>query len=545
MTAYRHNEAKKGYNPFDYPEEWEFFKHPFEEEEEDDILSVFLFHIRKMTRRLHLFFDDDSRLETAFYFGLLDSLSEVDDYLLGALKYARYCRLENLFFLEAHEELGLFLKNLGRIHDELILKISSLGDGIVKLNEECNSNDFFLRLYCELTRHGIPNDMLCALLRAPTFPSNTDKPLKIDKEVNLGSYFNNATVELDFTEKERNIEGAWNSSKLEKMLLPVDMLLWNVRGTLLWVVIKKIKWVCSNVVALGNRHDKLVKTIWQNAYKELCEVYARSLTYAKRRDEDLPQRCSEELYIQGRKPTSAELQTYFIQYRNSILPSNQSQQLYYRNRKREDVFCFNFIKLLLNDETHEDAEDFLFIQTFSKELSIKQTQTDQKRTASAIHEGSEKKNVPILEVGTLITKELKIEDGRHPHFPECLSVEDSKNLYGILSQEGFINKKITPLVDFNYLMGAANMYTSPDRPKPICWLKNKQMLREMLKLAFEPLLKNGTTQKSLMDLVPYCFVDKKGKPLSLANNDERQIVKQELDPLKNFFATISRANKTS
>ena len=110
MTAYRHNEAKKGYNPFDYPEEWEFFKHPFEEEEEDDILSVFLFHIRKMTRRLHLFFDDDSRLETAFYFGLLDSLSEVDDYLLGALKYARYCRLENLFFLEAHEELGLFLK---------------------------------------------------------------------------------------------------------------------------------------------------------------------------------------------------------------------------------------------------------------------------------------------------------------------------------------------------------------------------------------------------------------------------------------------------
>jgi len=33
MTDYRKDALKRGYNPFDYPEEWEFFKHPFEEDE--------------------------------------------------------------------------------------------------------------------------------------------------------------------------------------------------------------------------------------------------------------------------------------------------------------------------------------------------------------------------------------------------------------------------------------------------------------------------------------------------------------------------------
>lgn len=124
MTAYRKNLAKRGYNPFDYPEEWEFFKHPFDVDEEDDILTDLLFQIRKMTRRLHIYFDaqEYNRFETAFYFGLLDSLSEADDYLLGALKYARYCRLENLFFLAAKDDLGAFFEKLDSLMDELLSK---------------------------------------------------------------------------------------------------------------------------------------------------------------------------------------------------------------------------------------------------------------------------------------------------------------------------------------------------------------------------------------------------------------------------------------
>lgn len=547
MSAYRQNETKKGYNPFDYPEEWEFFKHPFEEEKEDDILTDLLFQIRKMTRRIHLYFDDYeyNRLETAFYFGLLDSLSEAEDYLLGALKYAKCCHLENLFFLAAQKGLGSFLEKLTKLHEELLSGIRSFGDSTVELNHKCYEGNLFLHEYCVLTQNGIPDDMLCALLRAPTFPSNTGRPLKIDKKTNLGSYFNNATVELDFTEEERNIEGAWNSSKLEKMLQPVDMLLWHIRGTLLWMVIKKIRWVCSNADALGYRHNKLVETMWKNAYDEVCDAYARSKAYAKRRDEEFQQQCGDYLYLQGRKPTTAEMHTYFNQqYRNLILTQNQSNQLYLRCRKQEGTFYVGFLNYLLKEETRQDAEDFLFCQTFGKELNAKQMQTDQESPIYTVHNGASiahpERSVPVLEVGMLITKKLKIEGEGHPHFPECLSLEDSINFYANLSQNGFINKEKTPLEDFNYLMGAANQYTTPNAPKPICWLKNRQMLREMLKLAFAPLLKNGTTQKSLADLVPSCFVDKNGKPLTLAKNNNRQVVTQELTVLENFFATILR-----
>ena len=377
MSAYRQNGTKKGYNPFDYPEEWEFFKHPFEEEDEDDILTNILFQIRKMTRRLHLYFDVDGRLETAFYFGLLDSLSETEDYLFGALKYARYCRLENLFFLTAHEDLGAFLEKLSRLKDELFSKISSFGGNTAELNQNCYEGNLFLRQYCELTQNGIPNDMLHALLRIPDFPSDLSKPLKLDKKANIWSYFNNATTELEFTEEEQNIEGAFDTSKLEEKLQPVDMLLWHIRGTLLWLVIKKIRWVCSNADALGHRHNKLVETMCKNAYDEVCDVYARSKAYAKRRDEEFLQQCGDYLYLQGRKPTIAEMHTYFNQqYRNLILTQNQSNQLYLRCRKQEGTFYVGFLNNLLKEETRQDAEDFLFCQTFGKELSTKQTTTD-------------------------------------------------------------------------------------------------------------------------------------------------------------------------
>lgn len=377
MTAYRKNKAKRGYNPFDYPEEWEFFIYPFEvDDEEDDILTNLLFQIRKTTRRLHLYFEeyDYNRLETAFFFGLLDSLSEAEDYLLGALKYARYCRLENLFFLAAAKELEPFLEKLNRLQDELLEKIRSFGGSIVELNKECYGDNLFLHQYCALTQQGIPSDMLHALLRAPNFPFGPDKHLIIDKNTDILSYLENVAINLKVTKEERNIEGACDSSEMDTMLDPVDKLLWYIRGTLLWVVIKKIMMVCSNATALANRHNKLVETMCQDAYKEVCDVYAHSKAYAKRRDEELPRQCGEELFLQGRKPTDTELHTYFnTQYRNYIQTHNESQRLFLQYRKQENTFCLEFLKLLLDEDKREDAEDFLFFQTFGKELSLKQS----------------------------------------------------------------------------------------------------------------------------------------------------------------------------
>lgn len=382
MAAYRKSKGMRGYNPFDYPEEWEFFKHPFEADEEDDILADLLFQIRKMTRRLHLYFDnyDYNRLETAFYFGLSDSLSETDDYLLGALKYARYCRLENLFFLSANKEIAPFLEKLSRLQDELLSKIRSFGENIVELNMECHEGNLFLHQYCELTQHGIPNDMLRALLRAPCFQFGLDKTMKIDENTSLWSYFNNARVHSMFTEIEQNIDGACDSSNLNRLLEPVDWLLYYIRGTLLWVVIEKILSVFLNVTAFSNRYNKLVETIYQDAYKEVCGVYARSKAYAKRRDEELPQQCREDLFLQGNKPTDTDVQTYFnSHYRNFILSQNKCQQLYHQYRKQEDTFCIEFLNMLFDEDTREDAEDFLFFQTFGKELRTLQTQSNENK----------------------------------------------------------------------------------------------------------------------------------------------------------------------
>ena len=187
--------------------------------------------------------------------------------------------------------------------------------------------------------------------------------------------------------------------------------------------------------------------------------------------------------------------------------------------------------------------DFLTVISLVRDYEQKflsDTSSKLKNSANSSTQAS----VNNMEVGTLTVKNLIIDGKDCPHFPECLSIGDSTKLYEFLSREKFIDGKKTPLADFNYLMGAANQYTTPDGPKPIWWQRNKQMLREALKLSFAPLLKNGTTQKYLADLVPSCFVDMEGKPLALAKNDERQIVKQELDALIDFFTTISRPSKS-
>lgn len=395
-----------------------------------------------------------------------------------------------------------------------------------------------------MTKHGIPDDMLRALLRVPSFPFNTNVTLKVDKNANLWSYLENVRVGASLIEEEKYIEGACDSSGLDNLLQPVDMLLWHIRGTLLWVVIKKIAYLDINTKAYMHRHNELIETMCGDAYEEVRSVYARSKLYAKRRDEELLQQCSEELFLQSRKPTAEDVRTYFItQYRNSILQNNKSQQLFHQYRKQESTFHIGFLNMLLSEDMREDAEDFLFVHTFSKELSEKQAKTERNRKfrdAESSLTSPTHASVNTLEVNTLIVKDLKIDGGEHPRLPECLSIEDAQKLYEFLSKERFIDGGKTPLADFNYLMGASTKYTTPDRPKPIYWQKNKQMLREMLCLAFAPLLENGTSLSTLSKHVPDCFVDKNGKPIELAKNDERQTVYDEMKSLNSFFTTISR-----
>lgn len=153
---------------------------------------------------------------------------------------------------------------------------------------------------------------------------------------------------------------------------------------------------------------------------------------------------------------------------------------------------------------------------------------------------SEKAPASYMVVNTMIINKTAVEGEEYSRFPRCLSTENSTSLYWFLCQNGFIDGDKTPLADFNYLMGADDRCTTPSKPKPICWLKNKQMLREMLFRAFAPLINNGTTKKYLEDLVPSCFVDKKNRSIKLPNNKSGNVVKQDEDALENFFATITR-----
>ncbi len=163
-------------------------------------------------------------------------------------------------------------------------------------------------------------------------------------------------------------------------------------------------------------------------------------------------------------------------------------------------------------------------------------------TVIALVREYEQKCVPTssMVVNTMVVNKVAVDDSDHPRFPKCLSNENSSGLYLFLCQNGFIDGDKTPLADFNYLMGADDRYTTPSKPKPICWLKNKQMLREMLLLAFAPLINNGTTKKYIADLVPSCFVDEKNNPQKLSKNKEENVVMQDKKALEDFFATITR-----
>ena len=77
----------------------------------------------------------------------------------------------------------------------------------------------------------------------------------------------------------------------------------------------------------------------------------------------------------------------------------------------------------------------------------------------------------------------------------------------------------------------------PTDIKPIVWLKNKQLLREMLELWFKRLLDEKSLNKAKMEAIcPHVFIDKKGESIALANN--KQIGQIDSDKLANYFATL-------
>ena len=117
----------------------------------------------------------------------------------------------------------------------------------------------------------------------------------------------------------------------------------------------------------------------------------------------------------------------------------------------------------------------------------------------------------LMEGKRAVYEELASESS--PHFPLCRSEAEGRQHYEALVRGGFIARS-TEMDCWLYAMGySVNL---PASPKPIEWMKNKQLAREMLQQAFGPLIETKElTVAQIEGLAESVFV-KQGEPLKLA-----------------------------
>jgi len=119
-------------------------------------------------------------------------------------------------------------------------------------------------------------------------------------------------------------------------------------------------------------------------------------------------------------------------------------------------------------------------------------------------------------------------------FPPCRTYEQGNNTLRFLKEKQFIPENTDP-ISFLYLMGCTD--ECPSDISHIKWLKNKQLLREMLELWFNPLFEEKSFKKADMERkCPQIFVDKDNKKIKLAKNKHN--LSMDEDELFNFFATL-------
>lgn len=149
------------------------------------------------------------------------------------------------------------------------------------------------------------------------------------------------------------------------------------------------------------------------------------------------------------------------------------------------------------------------------------------------------------------TKEVHFHDGTHYHgvqppqedakstvsgtvptaLPAYLNREEVISLYRFVIENGFIAPK-TSSENFLYIFGIEQ--SIPDNFRPVCWLKNKQLLRELLEHVYMHPINSGSIAFSdLSNCVPTIFVSKKGVPLTLARRKHEDSLDSDL--LANFF----------
>lgn len=139
------------------------------------------------------------------------------------------------------------------------------------------------------------------------------------------------------------------------------------------------------------------------------------------------------------------------------------------------------------------------------------------------------------EVVNLTVGDGEVKVGKQPaRFPACLDYAQGAKVLQSLKDEGFVPKETEPM-NFLYQMGCTD--ERPDKVQPIVWLKNKELLREMLESWFKIALDNKAVKLAKLEAVcPQVFVDAKGEKMNLAKR--KVVLSVDTDKITKIFATI-------
>lgn len=383
MHGYNAGDIRKGYNPFDNPDDWEFFLHPFVFEEGNDILSDYVFQIRKLTRRLHTWFDpitERPQLETGYYLSLLDAATETEDYIIGAHKYARLCRMEKTLYLMGTRELKDFFDNYKPAYENLLLELKRYAhsdDINENLAELDGTGDYVSFSQWQYMVQNAPGGKLL-------------KNILLNPEINAAHA--NAELFMEGLEKF-DIHGYCDTSCYESLVSGIDIMLFNIRGTLLLYAFYKIYTINSELEKFEGRHDKLQEKLCSDVYDELLANYARSGCFRQFRDVKLKQRCITELALRGCKPTAEQIDSYFNnQFRTYVNQFNTIQKIFLKNNEDKVQLGNALINAISDKDRYSEAEEFLFLMSYSEELA----KCKYKITQSKLPEGLDTPEASLL-----------------------------------------------------------------------------------------------------------------------------------------------------
>lgn len=134
--------------------------------------------------------------------------------------------------------------------------------------------------------------------------------------------------------------------------------------------------------------------------------------------------------------------------------------------------------------------------------------------------------------GTFNQYNSQQEPAMPEHLPSVITRDQASHLYEFMLRKGFIDTTCD-IISALYVLGSSS--EPPVNLRPIHWLANRQLLRELLIPAYKPAFDQDLiTQKAFGDeLVPKCFVGKNFKPISLHNDAPHPC--HESDAIKEFL----------